>query len=222
MKLLKKDISKIIITVLAIIICLIPFRKKIVRKVKAVLGYSKKGGGSHSSECINCPTLFDDLIPAHEKAYINNQGIKPQKSFNELDKLLKDSILVELKTNNLYKIRNSTSSKPYILPKGYDFIQELSQLYVQNCKKDSVEYIPFEITSTTRTIESVQQLMRDNSNAIKESVHLKGKTFDISYRAFSRNKKQLKKFIQALDSLHNMKKCYVKFERNGCLHITAN
>jgi hypothetical protein len=222
MNLLKKNSSRIIITALAIIICLIPFRKKIIRKMKSIFGYSKKGGDGQSAECINCPTLFNDLPPAHKKAYENNQGIKPQQNFISLDKLLRNSILVELKTNSFYIMRSSTSSKPYILPRGFNFIQELSQLYMHNCKKNSVKYIPFEITSTTRTLESVKQLMRSNSNAIKESAHLKGKTFDISYRAFKRNKKQLNLFIQALDSLHKMKKCYVKFEKNGCLHITAN
>lgn len=222
MKIFKKDIGKIIIVVLVVIICLIPFRKKIIRKMKAIFGYYKNSSGFQSAECINCPNLFNDLVADHEKAYSNKQGIEPQEDFNKLDNLLKDSILLELKTNNYYTIRESESSRPYILPRGFDFIQELSKLYMCNCSKDSIPYVPFEITSTTRTLESVRKLMRKNKNAIKTSAHLKGKTFDISYRAFRENKKQCKNFIQALDSLHNMKKCYVKFEKNGCLHITVD
>ena len=84
MNLLKKNSSKIIITALVIIICLIPFRKKIIRKMKSLFGYSKKGGFGQSAECINCPTLFNDLPPAHEKAYINNQFL----DIDEIDNLI--------------------------------------------------------------------------------------------------------------------------------------
>ena len=78
------------------------------------------------------------------------------------------------------------------------------------------------INSLTKEEEKPKKTVKKKAAKSKIYAHLKGKTFDISYRAFSKNRKQLKKFIQALDTLHNMKKCYVKFERNGCLHITAN
>lgn len=176
----------------------------------------------HPGECINCSILFNDLIQDHEKAYKNHQGIQPQKDFRALDHLLQTSTLVKLKSNAYYTIRESDASKPYILPKGFKFIQELSLLYKDNCRKKSIEYIPFTITSVTRTKESVAQLIEENSNAIKNSAHLRGKTFDVSYHAFSEDKKQCKCFIDALHALHKLNKCYVKFERNGCLHITAN
>lgn len=64
--------------------------------------------------------------------------------------------------------------------------------------------------------------MKNNKNSIPESAHLKGKTSDVSYHAFGKNKKQSNAFVEALTELRNQKKCYVKFERNGCLHITVN
>ena len=84
------------------------------------------------------------------------------------------------------------------------------------------KYVRFDITSATRSINSVNELSKENPNAIKNSAHLRGKTFDISYGAFSGYKIQLKLFIEALSELKNQKKCFVKYERNGCLHITVH
>lgn len=81
--------------------------------------------------------------------------------------------------------------------------------------------VPFTISSLTRSTESVEKLMNNNRNAIKNSSHLKGKTFDISYRAFNKNKQQTIAFIAVLEELRNQNRCFVKFERNGCLHITV-
>lgn len=212
----------ILFLIVSILFCLFLFRDKIRIKIKSVLIYIENRNQIHSGECVNCSFLFHDLIPEHEKAYDNNQGIKPQNNFRSLDKLLQAGVLVELKSNSFYTIRKSDYSKPYILPKGYNFIQELARLYMKNCKNKSIEYIPFTITSITRTLKSVAELVEGNPNAIKKSAHLRGKTFDVSYHEFSEDKKQCKCFIDALQTLHKLKKCYVKFERNGCLHITAN
>ena len=81
--------------------------------------------------------------------------------------------------------------------------------------------MPYEITSGSRSRESVQRLGKENENSIKNSPHLRGKTFDMSWRAFGGNEAQLKLFTSALSELKNQNKCFVKFERNGCLHITV-
>jgi hypothetical protein len=73
----------------------------------------------------------------------------------------------------------------------------------------------------TRSTASINKLLTKNGNAIKNSAHLRGKTFDISYRASNNNKKTNKGFIAVLNELKNKSRCYVKFERNGCLHINV-
>ncbi len=77
------------------------------------------------------------------------------------------------------------------------------------------------LTGFSRSKESVKRLGAVNKNSIENSAHLKGKTFDINYRAFDKNKKQNKAFIKVLNDLRLQGKCYVKYERNGCLHITV-
>ena len=87
---------------------------------------------------------------------------------------------------------------------------------------NNLDYIPLTITSLTRTKESVNRLIQNNQNAIEESAHLKGKTFDISYKAFGSNTKQFGLFADILNEERKKELCFVKYESNGCLHITVN
>jgi hypothetical protein len=219
-KLLKYLLAGSILLMTVTIIAL-PYRSKIKQKVKALFGYSVKGYREEGSgSCPTCPNLFTDNVKTHQRAYFTD-GIEPQKNDRDLDNLSKSGKLKKLETGNLFIIRNARFSRPYLLPKAHSFIQDLSRNYSKKCKSDSIKYVPFTISSLTRSKESVNKLMKHNGNAIKNSSHLKGKTFDISYRAFNGNKKQTKAFIEVLNELKRQKRCYVKFERNGCLHITV-
>lgn len=177
--------------------------------------------GRSSGSCPDCHILFVDDVATHAQAY-GEEGIAPQKDFKGLDRLMESGKLVKISSNKYYVVRNAQFSKPYILPIGECFIRELSKKYAKQCETEKIEYIPFTISSVTRSIESVESLSEDNGNAIKNSAHLKGKTFDVSWRAFSKNKSQTKAFISVLAELNKKYKCFVKFENNGCLHITVN
>ncbi len=199
---------------------LYPYRHRIIIKLRQY--YRNKDARTESGICPGCAILFTDNVATHKKAYATGEGITPQKNDAGLIKLLKQNKLLELESNQHYIIRPMHHAKPYILPKGKKFINALVALYAQKCLQQGLAYIPFTITSVTRTIASVQKLQKSNGNAIKNSAHLKGKTFDVSYRAFNRNHQQNKLFILALQDLRKQKKCYVKYEKNGCLHITVN
>lgn len=199
-----------------------PSRVKIKRKAIAFIkyyGYSHRGT-EVTGNCPKCQIIFTDNIATHETA-LENEGITPQKNFRDIEKLSQMGNLVKIKTNESYIVRNAKFSRPYILPKANTFLLELSKKYADECSSEKIGYVPFTISSVTRSIESVEILIGRNGNAIKNSAHLKGKTFDISYRAFNKNKKQNKAFINVLKDLRANKKCFVKFERNGCLHITV-
>ena len=165
--------------------------------------------------------LFNDGINAHENAY-KHESIKVQKTDEGLLKLAQKNVLKEIESNEFYIVRDLTHSQPLLLPKAINFIDQLSILYQQKCTEKNIDYVRYEITSGSRSIESVKRLQEGNGNAIENSPHLRGKTFDMSWRAFGGNKDQLKLFTSALSELKKQKKCFVKFERNGCLHITVN
>jgi uncharacterized protein YcbK (DUF882 family) len=165
--------------------------------------------------------MFTDGVAEHKKAY-QNEGIEAQQTNNDLYGLYKKNKLTKIESNNLFFVRNLTHSKPYILPKASNFIYKICKEYKDDCEKMNLEYIPVLITSVTRTIESVNKLRTTNGNAIKESAHLNGKTFDISYVHFGNNDKQMGILTNILKKYNTEKLCFVKYERNGCLHVTVN
>ena len=218
MTLSKKHITLISIVLALLFLIAYQYKASINKKIRVLFGYKSNGYGG-SGNCPDCYLLFTDNVKTHEKALIN-EGIKPQDDFKGLEKLLDLGILNKLKTNSSYIVRNAKYSRPYVLPEVQIFLNKLVDKYKNQCKNENINYMPFTITSVTRSLESVNELVENNNNAIKNSVHLKGKTIDISYRAFNKNSSQTKAFIKVLNELRKDNNCFVKFERNGCLHIT--
>jgi hypothetical protein len=170
--------------------------------------------------CSQCPELFDDSVRRHARSY-RWDGIKPKESFEDFEKLEKVGVLSEIETNRLFEVETLTYSAPYLLPVAEKFLVALGKRYEEKCAAAGLEYVPFVITSVTRTTKSVKKLRRGNRNAIENSAHLRGKTVDVSYRKFEDNQKQLNLFVDALYELKQEGWCFVKYERTGCLHITA-
>lgn len=197
-----------------------PYRRLVKLKLLSFLSNHRGPALSGSGNCKDCANLFPDKVKVHQRAY-TFEGIDHQPDDVGLQRLFRKGKLAEITSNQFYTVRPLQYSKPLLLPKAVSFLDELSRLYNQKCQANSIKYIPFTISSLTRSEESVRRLMKSNSNSISNSPHLKGKTFDVSYLAFNNNKKQNAAFIHALNTLRLKGKCYVKFERNGCLHITV-
>ncbi len=203
------------------IIILYPYRYRIKNKIASYLNSSKINNPSYAP-CESCDQLFTDGISFHELAY-KKEGIKSQKNSLELNNLKSKGVLKKITTNDNYIVRDMDYSDPLLLPKAADLLTNISRFYRSEIDKAGLKYIPFEITSATRTIESVKKLQQDNNNAIKNSSHLKGKTFDIGYINFANYPKQRAIFISVLKSFREENKCFVKYEiGQKCFHITAN
>ena len=171
--------------------------------------------------CPQCEDFFTDGTNQHNEAY-KKEGISPQQTFADLESLRKKKVLVRVQSNSRYVLAPMQHSKPLLLSKASFFLKKLSDRYRAECKKSSISYYPFTITSMTRCVESVSQLSETNSNAIEHSAHLRGKTLDIAYNSFAGWSAQKKAFIEALRQLRAEKKCYVKYEFNQkCLHLTV-
>jgi len=210
----------VVITIVAVTIFVISMWDRIpeIRYLYYSLKYSlyKQDG-----ICPGCQVNFTDNVYQHKKAY-RSEGIKPQLNSKYLEKLYRKRILKKIESNDLYFVRKLRYSDPYLLPKANEFIVNICRKYNDSCLSNDLDYIPLTITSMTRTKESVKRLTRNNQNAIEESAHLMGKTFDISYKAFGKNVEQFKLFTAILNEDRKEQRCFVKYERNGCLHITVN
>ncbi|MGI9190574.1 MAG: DUF5715 family protein [Chitinophagaceae bacterium] len=172
--------------------------------------------------CNSCNTYFPDNVKTQEKAYTKkSSGIQPQKRKSDLLRLVKKGELIKIKSTDYYELSYLTHSYPYAKPVVLNFLEQLTNTYQQACEKKDIGYWPFVIVSLTRTIESVEDLNDKNDNSIPNSAHLRGKTLDINIYGFNGYQKNLDAFVSALRELRNKNRCYVKFESNGCLHITV-
>lgn len=222
-----KTLARLKIPILFFLIASIPLafliypqRHRLANKLRSILGNHIGPRLRGSGTCENCAKLFPDNVKTHQRAYVR-EGINQQADDDGIHRLFKKGRLVEINSTDLFTVNELSHSKPYILPKGAAFIRLLAKNYRKKCETDLIDYVPFAISSVTRSRESVKRLGAVNKNSIENSAHLKGKTFDINYRAFNKNKKQNKAFIKVLNDLRLKGKCYVKYERNGCLHITV-
>ena len=219
---LKKILVLFSILFFIIVIVAFPFRHKIKNKVIYYYGALKtRITGRGLVNCKECDELFNDGVKIQEIAY-KKERIIEQKNDDGLLLLQQKGVLKEISSNGNYILRDLDFSQPLLMPKAIVFLDQLSNRYEINCTDSSIEYIPFEITSATRSIESAKKLTKKNDNARENSAHLRGKTFDISYNAFYKHERQLNLFIATLYELKRQNKCFVKYERNGCLHITVN
>ena len=198
-------------------------RHQILYYVHAALRYTKTNYTA-SAKCNGCAAVFTDGIAAHQKAYAGGKGIAPQSNDEQLDILFQNGSLVKVSSNKFYHVQSMSESKPYIVNECSDFLMNLSSLYHQRCLDSGISYHPFTISSGTRSKESVKRLIEEkgNPNAIRNSPHLRGKTIDIRYDNFGGKEKQLSLFTMVLKEMRDARKCFVKYEKNGCLHITAN
>lgn len=213
-----KNTTKLILLIFTI--CLLIVGIKYHKQFKRLIAYWTIYSNQDST-CKQCGVLFQDGLTAHESAY-QYEGIKPRNDFDDLEKLVEKHRLIELQSNENYIIEPMDASRPVLLPKGIAFINRLAQDYRALCDQENIEYIPFRITSATRTVKSVKKLMKHNGNAIENSAHLKGKTIDITYITHKKQAKQKALFIHALAKLKDKGLCYVKFEvQKKCLHITC-
>ena len=210
----------IILTGLVVLFITYPFLYRIKRVIQGTIEYYSSVNRSNNGVCPNCEVIFVDNVKKQEEAY-KKEGIKPQKNIRGLKKLLRSGKLKTVKTNEFYIINDLDHSSTYLMPKAVVFIRDLFKIYNNKCNKKTIPFVPFTISSITRTKTDVLKLMHVNKNAIPNSSHLKGKTFDVNYLAFKQNKNQTKCFIAALSELRKKNRCFVKFERNGCLHITV-
>ena len=172
--------------------------------------------------CKGCPGLFPDNVATQARAYASpGEGIPPQAALSGLKKLQNQGKLKKISGSRNYYIAPLTHSYALLRPKAIAFIEHLGNEYRADCKKAGIGFVPFCISSLTRTEKTVKELRETNENGILNSGHLRGKTFDIKYTAFGRNEKALAVFVKTLSRMRQQNRCYVKYEKNGCLHITV-
>lgn len=184
---------------------------------------------------IECPEVIiqkvshklNDRLRDYKNA-AKKKGIIPIE--NEASIILEDN-LVKVHANQYYIIDNLTHSYPFLTQESLDLLNAIGQSFQQKLVASSLADTKFIVTSLTRTKESVSRLTRLNGNAVKDSPHLYGVSFDISYNRFhlpyiqlsSCHKKYLQEVLaQAIQEQRENNNCWATKEtKQLCYHVVA-
>lgn len=156
-------------------------------------------------------------------------GITPMETRSELDS--RKGVLRKISTCGHYMLDNLTHSVPYLTPGAAELVDAIGSRFQDKLKANGFREHRIIVTSVLRSAEDVRNLMKGNQNAVKQSAHQYGTTFDIAYTRFNRtlmsgepvsDQKMAELLGETLKELRDQDRCYVKFERQQhCYHITS-
>ena len=114
--------------------------------------------------------------------YASKNGISKCSDKNEV---LNNSELIKITNSDFFIIDNLTHSYPYLTEDGENLLNNIGESFKSKIANSDLKHSKFIVTSLTRTTESIKRLSEINGNAVKDSPHLYGECFDISYIRFS-------------------------------------
>lgn len=176
---------------------------------------------------------FNDLNDVHIASASSN-GIPPIAKIDDFDSTQliypNQAELMRIQPCKYYLLGVLTHSEPYLVPIAKQLLDEIGERFYKKIELHGLNHVRFSVNSLLRTEEHQKQLSRRNTNAAKESAHVYGTTFDISYKGFIdengelvQNYKLKRLLIEAIGELKDEGRCFVKSEnKQACYHITVN
>ena len=187
------------------------------RNIKGVISYKRS---------------FGDLNDTHLSA-AKRIGVSPLQNRAAAEKLGKK--VVEIKSGDLYQVDSLTHSIPFLVPRASALLDSIGANFLDSLESKGLNPNQVIVTSVLRTHDDVKRLGKRNVNASKNSAHIYGTTFEITYKRFHKvedpdgrpmqdvRADTLKMVLsEVLRDLKKKEKCYVKYElKQACFHITA-
>jgi hypothetical protein len=173
--------------------------------------------------------LNDRVVHYLKESFSKGTG-KLLNSKKQIGRYVKSGKLVKVSDNEYYTISKMRFSYPYLTQKAHSFLDELGKRFHLALENTSLQCTQFKLTSLLRTTSSVERMMKNNKNSIKNSSHLHGTTFDISYANFVHSKTLSNSEISYLAGvlsrilweLRKEKKCFVTYEVwQKCFHVVV-
>lgn len=130
-----------------------------------------------------------------------------------------------------YIIDPLTHSSPYLTKGAKSLLKDIAQRFQHKLKKGGYREHRIIVTSLLRTREDVGKLRQVNGAASRNSSHMYGTSFDLSYTRFNRismsgkpisNDVMCNLLGETIYELREAGDCWAIFERNQhCIHVTA-
>jgi hypothetical protein len=175
---------------------------------------------------------MNDDVGAYWK-HSHEHGLEKRLNYyRQIAPLVEKGMLVEIVPTENYLLDTMYYSFPFVLPHVKTFLDTLSARFEHHLRNTDLVETKLLLTSLLRTTSSVNRLQKRNKNAIKNSSHLHGTTFDISYATFfNENDQQLSEekahflkeiLAKTLFDLRAENKCWVKYELfQTCFHVVV-
>lgn len=165
------------------------------------------------------------------KIYIKLTKKKGIKKCKNREELYKNKKLLPVSSSNNFHIAKLKHSYPLLTNNGLALLEKIGEKFEAKLKGTNLEGAKFIVTSLTRTESSLSQLTKVNKNANKNSAHLHGECFDISYSNFLLpfkklevcHMKRLKETLaEVILELRNNKLCWALKEfKEPCFHVVT-
>ena len=143
----------------------------------------------------------------------------------------KKNHLRQISTCRNYVVEPLTYSVPYLVPTAASRLDSIGAEFADILQRNDLPHYRFYVTSVLRTQEDIKRLQRTNGNAVKNSAHNYGTTFDIAYMRFERctdthnymsEDNLCLVLAQTLLNQQRAGHIYVKHEKKqACFHITV-
>lgn len=131
----------------------------------------------------------------------------------------------------VWRVDSLTHSVPYLVPEAKLLIDDIGTEWNRRLKQKGMMPMEFRVSSLLRTKASVKRLRRVNGNAVSQSTHQYGTTFDITYSSFMQpgsdtiaagDGRYKEVLAEILYDMRAANRCMVKYERKSpCFHITV-
>lgn len=153
-------------------------------------------------------------------------GIEASASRKELED---NDRMVRVEESEYFKIDALTHSYAFLTKEAYNLLLDIGANFHSELEGTGLEGSKFIVTSLTRTKEQVEKLRRNNSNASKNSAHMYGECFDITYKRFSNTGVALDEchidylketLAGVIRDMKSNRKCWAVTEKNQpCFHV---
>ncbi len=156
-------------------------------------------------------------------------GIDPIDNRDEAKRKVRQ--LRHVEETEYYKLDPMPHSIPYLTKEAHKLLKTIGKRFQKQLKRQGCRQHRIIATSMLRTRDDVTRLRKVNGNAAKNSAHMYGTTFDLSYTRFNRidtegepvgNTVMANLLGEVIYQLRDEGRCWVIFERNQhCFHITS-
>lgn len=221
--------SVMLVALLVVICYAIPLGHDDTRKPGSQVQRVEVRGGSAG---LNALYRFKDVNDTQIVA-AQQFGIVPLSTRAGVDSIA--SQLIKIESSRAFRVDSLTHSVPYLTPSASDLLNTIATRFQAKLQAQGLAQYQFIVTSMLRTSDDVRRLRRVNRNAVRNSCHMYGTTFDIAYNCFEKidsvpdfegadatHRVLLNTLGETLKELRDDGRCYVKFERGQpCYHITT-